>query len=355
MVQLGARLEGGEVVVGAVDALALDLRPLLELLADPSRLKLLHAGRLDLQVLLQLHGALPGPVFDTQRAAALVGFGGQIGYAALVEQVTGRRLEKSEQWSDWTRRPLREAQLRYALDDVRHLPDAAATLRGLLRQAGRHGWAEEEMRELMDPATYADPVPGEEWRRVKAARSLAPRAQAILRELCAWREKAARQRDLRPGFLVKDPILLDLARHPARTPDDLRRAGVHPAEVKRSANELLAALRRGADAEPPEQRRPKRRLDVGAAVDLLRAWLTRCASESSVAPEVMATTADLEALAKAHARGEPWPDLPVLSGWRRELVGADLLRLLEGKIALKLDGKAGLRAVTPPDAAENPE
>ena len=352
VVQVGARLPTGQVVVAAVDALALDLGPLLELLAEPGRGKLLHAGRLDLAILHRLLGRPLSPVFDTQRAAALVGFGGQIGYGALVEQLTGRRLEKGEQWSDWTRRPLRPEQLSYALDDVRHLPDVAAALRGLLDQSGRAAWAAEEMQDLHDPSSWADPAPGEEWLKVKAARTLPPRAQAVLREVCVWREESARARDLRPGFVVKDQVLLELARRPPRSLDALREVrGLHPGEVKRGGAELLAALRRGERAEPPPQPPRKRRMDVSGAVDLLKAWLGQKAAAEGVASEVLATTAELTSLASSHARGDPPPGLPVLSGWRRQLVGEDLLRLLRGEVALQVQPRArGLRAV-PPDAA----
>lgn len=348
LVQLGARLPSGEVVVAALDPLALDLTPLLQLLAEPGRGKLLHAGRLDLTILGRLHGRPLGPVFDTQRAAALVGFGGQIGYAPLVEQLTGRHLEKAEQWSDWTRRPLRREQLAYALEDVRHLPDVGAALRSLLRQSGREAWAAEEMQDLLDPESWADPTPGEEWLKVKAARTLPPRAQAVLREVCVWREASARARDLRPGFVIKDQVLLELARRPPRNADDLRQAGLHPAEVKRSAAEILAALRKGERAEPPEQPERRRRVDVGGTVDLLKAWLAQRAAAEGVATEVLATTAELESLAHAHARGEEPRPLPVLTGWRRTLVGEDLLRLVRGELALQIEPRArGLRAVEP--------
>lgn len=359
VVQVGARLPSGELVVAAVDALALPLDPLLELLGDPSRGKLFHAGRLDLAILGRLLGRPLRPVFDTQRAAALVGFGGQIGYAALVEQLTGRRLEKGEQWSDWTRRPLRPEQLSYALDDVRHLPDVGAQLRALLEQTGRTRWAEEEMQDLYDPQSWADPAAGEEWLKVKAARTLPPRAQAVLRELAAWREESARARDLRPGFVIKDQVLLELSRRPPRHLDALRDVrGLHPGEVKRHGPELLAALRRGERAEPPPQPpRHKRRVDVSSAVDLLKAWMGQRAQAEGVASEVLATSAELLSLASSHARGDPPPDLPVLSGWRRGLVGEDLLRLLRGQMALQVGPRArGLRVVHSEEpAAESSE
>lgn len=356
LVQVAARDPGGEAQAFAVDPLRVDLTPLTRLLAEPGRLKVVHAGRIDLELFHARLGAPMGPVFDTQRAAALAGHGHQVGYANLVEALTGRRLKKTEQWSDWTRRPLRPEQVSYALDDVVPLLVVHDRLLERLREAGRLAWAEEEMAPLTDPASYA-PVPDEElWRRVKNRRGLDRRALGVLRALAVWRERTSRERDLRPGFVVKDPVLVELARRAPTSRGQLEHVrGLHPGELKKSAEGLLDAIRAALalpdDALPPADRRPAGP-DPGPAVELMRAYVGARAAEAGVAPETLATTRDLERLARAHLRGEA-PEVigdddddegdghDVLRGWRGALVGRDLLRLLEGKVSLRIDPARG--------------
>jgi ribonuclease D len=359
LVQLGARLPDGSVHAVAIDPLGVQsLGPLERLLADPSRLKVVHAGRIDLEIFHARTGGPIGPVFGTQRAAALAGFGQQVGYAALVEGLLGRRLDKVEQSSDWTRRPLRPEQVSYALLDVVPLLDVHDRLRAQLGDAKRLTWAEEEMTPLVDPASYVPVADEERWRSVKQRRGLDRRGLAILRELAAWREATARERDLRPGFVCKDPILVDIARRApvkAQTLDNVR--GLHPNEAKRHGQDIVAAVKRALDlpesALPPMDKRP-RGPDPQAAVDLLRAFLSQRAQEVGVAAETLATTADLVRLSRAHLRGEkldaadddedegsPADRHDVLSGWRGELLGRDLVRLLKGEISLRVDPGTG--------------
>ncbi len=355
LVQVGARdAASGEVQAFAVDPLRVDLAPLEQLLAEPHRTKVVHAGRIDLEVFHARLGAPLGPVFDTQRAAALVGYGAQVGYANLVEAVTGRRLPKTEQWSDWTRRPLRPEQVRYALDDVIPLLRVHDLLLERLRESSRTEWALDEMAPLTDPTTYVRVPDHELWRRVKNRRGLDRRALGVLRELAAWRERVARARDLRPGFVVKDPGLVELARRAPTTRAQLEHVrGLHPGELKKSGDQLLQviadALAAPDEALPPADRRPAGP-DPGPAVDLMRAYVAQRAVEAGIAPETLATTRDLERLARAHLRGEA-PGLDddedegeghdVLRGWRGALVGKDLLRLLEGKVSLRIDPQRG--------------
>ncbi|MCO5169372.1 MAG: ribonuclease D [Planctomycetes bacterium] len=356
LVQVAARDDRGEVQAFAVDPLRVDLGPLERLLGEPGRLKVVHAGRIDLELFQARLGAPLGPVFDTQRAAALVGHGHQVGYANLVEALVGRRLKKTEQWSDWTRRPLRPEQVSYALDDVVPLLVVRDRLEERLREAGRLAWAEEEMAPLTDPATYVR-VPDEElWRRVKTRRGLDRRALGVLRALTVWREETSRARDLRPGFVVKDPVLVELARRAPTSRAQLEHVrGLHPGELKKSADGLLAAIRAALalpdDALPPADRRPTGP-DPGPAVELMRAYVAARAAEAGIAPETLATTRDLERLARAHLRGDA-PEVldegdeddgerhDVLRGWRGALVGHDLLRLLEGKVSLRIDPARG--------------
>jgi ribonuclease D len=364
LVQVAVRDPQGEVQAFAVDPLRIDLAPLDRLLAEPSRLKVVHAGRIDLQIYHMRLGAPMTPVFDTQRAAALLGYGSQVGFANLVEAVTGRKLSKAEQWSDWTKRPLRKEQVSYALDDVYPLLRVHDTLMERLKESGRTRWAEEEMLPLTDPASFVVTPDEERWREVKNRRGLDRRGMAILRELAAWREKAARARDLRPGFIAKDPILVDLARRAPERRADLENArGLHPGEAKKSGDEILAAVRRALDlpddALPPGERR-RSGPDPGPAVELMRAYVAQRAAEAGIALETIATTADLERLARAHLRGET-PDVveeqedgaephDVLCGWRGALVGNDLLRLLRGELSLKIDPQAGALRIDGPPA-----
>ncbi len=371
LLQVAGRTAAGEVVAWAVDPLAVDPGPLVALLHEPGRLKVLHAGTTDLQILHDWRGAPVPQVFDTQRAAALAGFGQQVGYANLVEGLLGRKLDKAEQWSDWTRRPLRPEQVEYALLDVVPLLDVHERLLGLLEEAGRRAWAEDEMRPLTDPARYVAPPEEEAWRRVRGRRGLDRRGLAALRALAAWRERTARARDLRPGFVVKDAGLLELARRRPRTQAELERLrGLHPNEVGRHGATILAELERVAalpeDALPAAERK-RAGPEVSATVDLLRAWVGQRAREAGVAPEVVVNGAALERLVRAHAagedltpggggagpggagpgddegegEGEPGAERDVLQGWRLELVGRDLLAILRGERALAHDPAAG--------------
>jgi ribonuclease D len=354
LVQLAARDAKGDTHAFAIDPLRVDLAPVERLLADPRVTKVVHAGRIDLEVFHLRTGAPLTPVFDTQRAASLVGYGNQVGYANLVEALTGRRLPKTEQYSDWTRRPLRPEQVSYALDDVIPLLLVRDKLEERLRESNRARWAEEEMGPLMDPASYVRVDDEELWRRVKNRRGLDRRALAVLRELAAWREGAARARDLRPGFIMKDPVLVDIARRAPTSREQLEHVrSLHPAEVRKSGDEVLLAVRRALDlpdeALPPADRKPTGP-DPSAAVDLMRAYVAQRSTEAGVAPETLATTKDLERLARAHLRGETLDDLSeegeddghdVLRGWRGALVGRDLVRLLKGELSLRIDPDKG--------------
>lgn len=359
LVQVAGRGPDGQVHAVAIDPLGVDVRPVADLLAEPARLKVFHAGRTDLELLHELLGAPPGPVFDTQRAASLLGFGHQVGYAALVEQLLSRRIDKVEQWSEWTKRPLRPEQVEYALSDVIPLLDVHHALVARLEEAGRRAWADEEMAPLLDPATY-EPVPdADRWREVKNRRGLDRRGLAVLRELAAWRERTARARDLRPSWIVKDPTLVDIARRAPTRPSELEKVrGLHPSESRRHGDELVAAIKKALDlpeAELPPLDKRRAGPDPAPAVELLRALLAQRAEEVGIAAETLATTADLTRLAKAHLRGDALrgDDEPrdgaephdVLAGWRGELLGKDLLRLLRGELSLRVDPETGRLAV----------
>lgn len=333
------------VVAFAFDPLEIELDPLDELFGEPERLKVFHAGRLDLELLNLAHDEPLEPVFDTQIAASLLGYGSQIGYANLVEVLLGRRLDKAEQFADWTKRPLRPEQLDYALDDVIPLLEVYARLAGELLERERLSWLQEEQAGLSDPETYRAKDRRELYKKVKGKKGLDRRGLARLRELTIWREETAERRDLRPSFVVKDHVLADIARRNPRNQNQLKQVrGLHKNEISRNGKAILSALERARklpDSELPS--RPKRpsRKGVGAVVDLLKAYLRQASEERGVAVETLTTSSELERLVRDEQRERYADDHPLLRGWRRELVGEDLLQILGGKRYLAVEPGAG--------------
>lgn len=313
---------GGGILL--VDALALpDGGALARELASDARRKVVHAARQDIEALLPVTGEPLAPVFDTQQAAALLGFPAQVGYAELVRQLLGVELAKGHARTDWARRPLSPEQLAYAADDVRYLPALADALEARLAAAGRGGWLDEESAGLRDVSLYRV-EPDDAWRRLKGLERLDGRAFAAARSLAAWRERRAMARDLPRGWILQDAAILELALARPRTREALARVdGVPPGTAARAADELLEAIAR----EPPDGRR-----DEDAAgrpgpeqVKLQKALqkrLAEVAAELAIQPEVLATRRELAAL----ARGER--DVPALRGWRREVVGEKLVAVL---------------------------
>jgi len=308
-----------------IDPLAIaDARVFVGPLMDPGRPKLLHAARQDVEALLPLTGTPLAPVFDTQLAAALLGFAAQIGYAELVRLVLGVELAKGHARTDWARRPLSPEQLAYAADDVRYLPALAALLDERLTAAGRRGWMEEESAALTDIRLYRV-EPADAWRRLKGLERLQPDVQHAIRALARWREERAMERDLPRGWVLPDAALYDIAQARPRTREDLLRiASVPRATAERAGREILKALSDesgvtddliaddGSRAGPEQLRRLK----------ALQQRLLTIAGELEIQPEVLATRRDLTAL----LRGER--ELPILSGWRRSIVGEPLLAAL---------------------------
>jgi ribonuclease D len=319
-----------------VDPLALeDLSPLVELLYAPATIKAFHAARQDLEIFYNLWGSLPTPLFDTQAAAMLAGLGEQIGYADLVKRLLGVDLEKGHTRADWSRRPLEPEQIDYAYDDVIHLGEAYVVLRDRLEKAGRLGWLDEDFARLADPAAYA-PEPEEAWQRIKGRQRLRGVQLAVLQRLAAWRERRARERDLPRRWVLKDEVMVDVARRmPARV-DALRRIrGLEGATVERLGQEILEEVGRARTLPAehwPSDRRPARRPSAAqeAITDMLSAALRMLADEQGISPGAVATRADLEQL----ATGER--DTPLLQGWRRAVVGERLLALAEGRTALRV-------------------
>ncbi len=326
--------------VAAIDPLAesIDLAPLLALLANPDILKVFHAGRQDMEIFYHLmDGNLPHPVFDTQVAAMVCGFGEQVSYERLVGALANARIDKSARFADWARRPLPERQLNYALSDVTHLRTVYRALLAKLGHNGRQEWLGEEMAVLTDPATYVT-EPEDAWRRLKQ-RQRDRRTQAVIRALAAWREREAQTRDLPRGRVLKDEQLYDIASQKPQTPEALARTrGISPDYARgRLGKGMLAAIAEAMaipEEELPSVPRQKPSTPVDAALtDLLKVLLRLRCEEHGVASKLVASADEIDRL----ARGEN-EDLPALKGWRRELFGADALALKEGRLGLAVNG-----------------
>ena len=324
----------------AVDTMApgIDLAPLFDLLCDPSVLKVFHAARQDLEIFHHLHGRVPGPLFDSQVAAMVCGFGEQVSYENLAAKLAGARLDKASRFTDWSHRPLSDRQLEYAIGDVTHLRVIYRRLSESLEKSGRAAWVAEEMTALSDPGIYAQ-APEIAWKRIKA-RSTDGRFLAVLSQVAAWREREAQSRDLPRNRILRDEALLEIAARAPGTIDDLARTrglGKRLAEGNMGRG-LIAAVEAGL-AIPEEDRprvakaRPPAR-GAGPVIELLKVLLKMRCEANDVAQRLVATSADLERIAT-----DDDADVPALHGWRRELFGEDALALKAGKLALSIRGR----------------
>jgi len=326
----------GPTEAAAIDALApgIDLTPLLALMADESILKVFHAARQDIEIFFNLSGTVPKPLFDTQIAAMVCGFGDAVSYETLVSKLAQASLDKSSRFTDWSHRPLTERQIHYALADVVHLRTVYEKLQQRLASNGRAGWFAEEMAVLSDSATYRSD-PSEAWRRFRLRGRVNPHFFGVLREVAAWRETAARQRNLPRGRIMRDEAVLEVAAHMPKTIEALARTrslGKGVAEGK-LGNEILDAVQRGlADSEalaPPASAKADSPPGLGPLVELLRVLLKQRCEEHQVAQKLVATADDLDAIAAADDA-----PVPALSGWRYEIFGKDALALKHGRLAL---------------------
>lgn len=321
-----------------VDAMApnLDLEPFFKLMANERVIKVFHAARQDIEIIFHRAGLIPHPVFDTQVAAMVCGFGDSVSYDQLVHRLTGARIDKSSRFTDWGRRPLSQRQIEYALADVTHLRDVYQALSSRLEKQGRSEWVLEEMGILTSPSTYRLD-PHEAWKRLKL-RVRKPAELAILQEVAAWREREAQARDVPRSRVVKDDAIYEIASQQPTTPTALGQLRTIPRgfERSRAAEDILAAVRRALDI-PKDQlpRLPKHRPAPngnGAAVDLLKVLLKMTSESHGVASKIIATVDDLEAIASDDSA-----DVPAMRGWRRELFGDTALKLKHGKIALAVE------------------
>jgi ribonuclease D len=337
LVQMAMPEEAPDAAV-LVDPLAdgLSLQPLYALLTDESVVKVLHAARQDLEIFYVEGGVIPKPLFDTQVAAMVCGFGEQVGYETLVRKIAKAPLDKTSRFTDWSRRPLSDAQKSYALADVTHLRDIYEHLAAKLAETRRTHWVEEELAVLTDPETYII-RPAEAWQRVKT-RTNSAKFLAVVRELARFREGYAQSRNVPRSRVFKDDALLELASTRPQTPEDLGRSRLLLREARRGeiAEGILEAVKTAREMDPAEYPKPdtsREKLQVNPALaDLLRVLLKAKADQEGVAQKLIATAADLDGIA-AGLR-----DAMALQGWRREVFGADALRLCEGEIALKADG-----------------
>jgi len=327
----------GETEVAVVDALApgLDLAPLGALLADTAVEKVFHAARQDIEIFVLRFGDVPRPLFDTQVAAMVAGFGDQVGYDSLVSALTGGHIDKAHRFSDWSARPLSPAQIAYAAADVTHLRRVYERLRARLEKENRLDWVAEEMAVLTDPATY----PEQMWERLRP-RTSNRRMLGVLRAVAAWREREAQRANIPRNRMVKDETLLEIAATAPDTPEALARArGVTRGFAEgRVGASLLAAVAEAKDlpesalpAVPSTRDGPR---PSPALVSLLKVLLAAKCEQHNVAPKLVASSEDIDRLASEDA-----PDLPVLHGWRHEVFGADAQALKQGRIALGVEGK----------------
>jgi ribonuclease D len=320
-----------------VDALAtgLDLSPLFALMANESIIKVFHAARQDIEIVWNMAKTIPHPIVDTQVAAMVLGYGDSISYDQLVQRITGDTLDKSHRFTDWTRRPLSDAQIAYALSDVTHLRDVYLKLAEDLDKRGRNNWVEAEMEVLTSPETYrADPERA--WERLKS-RVRKPKELAVLMEVAAWREREAQTRDVPRGRVIKDDVIGDIA---VQAPTSIERLG-HlrslPKGFERSrwGEQIIDAVKRGLERDPktlPRLERFRPAANGAATVELLKVLLRMTAERHGVAAKVIATIDDLDRIA-----ADDEADVPALKGWRRDLFGEKALALKQGRLALAVD------------------
>ncbi|MGH1572500.1 ribonuclease D [Methylobacterium sp. P31] len=336
-----------------VDPLApgIDLQPFIDLMADERTVKVFHSARQDLEIIWLIGGILPHPFFDTQVAAMVCGYGDSVSYEQLVNDVAKAKIDKSSRFTDWSRRPLSDAQLIYALSDVTHLVKVYEVLVAELLRTDRGAWLDEEMAVLTSPETYRA-EPAQAWRRL-SGRMRKPREIAVLMEVAAWRESEAQARNVPRGRVLKDEAVIDIASAGPRNAEALGRLRTIPAGFERSRTgaDILAAVERGLARDTSEIRMPERARRSGgngALVELLKVLLKAVCEAEGVAPKIIGTVDDLEAIADDDAA-----DVPALQGWRRALFGEKALALKQGQLALSVAaGRIVVRSLEPAPAAE---
>jgi ribonuclease D len=320
-----------------IDALAngIDFEPFFALMANEKVTKVFHAARQDIEIMWHRAKLIPHPIFDTQVAAMVLGYGDSISYDQLVQRITGDTLDKSHRFTDWSRRPLTPAQVAYAISDVTHLRDVFLSLSGDLHKRGRNEWVDEEMEVLTSPDTYRM-EPETAWERLKT-RVRKPRELGVLIEVAAWREREAQSRDVPRGRVLKDDALGDIATHAPGTPERLAALRSLPRGFERSkwGQDIIEAVKRGLAREPgslPALDRPRANVNGSATVELLKVLLRMTSERYGVAAKVIATVDDLERIA-----ADDRADVAALHGWRREMFGDRAIALKRGQLALAVE------------------
>ncbi|TAJ30905.1 ribonuclease D [Bosea sp. (in: a-proteobacteria)] len=320
-----------------VDPLApgIDLAPFFALMSNEAVVKVFHAARQDLEIVWLLGRVLPKPLFDTQVAAMVCGYGDSVGYEQLANDLAKARIDKSSRFTDWSRRPLNDAQLVYAEADVTHLRDIYLALKADLDASGREAWVSEEMAVLTSPSTY-EVKPENAWMRLKG-RIRKPRELPLLMEIAAWREREAQTRDVPRQRVLKDDALIDIVQRGPQSTEALAELRSVPNGFERSRNgaEVLAAIERAAAIDPktlPRLERERGRPTNGAVLDLLKVLLKAVSDAERVAPKIIATSDDLDAIAS-----DDFSDVAALKGWRREVFGEKALALKNGRLSLRIE------------------
>jgi ribonuclease D len=326
---------------GIVDPMAkgIDLKPFFELMADPSVIKVFHAARQDIEIVVKLGDLVPHPIFDTQVAAMVCGFGESISYDQLVSRITGAHIDKSSRFTDWSRRPLTDKQLDYALADVTHLRDVYLELVARLNAEGRSLWVVDEMAVLESRSTY-EIDPADAWKRLKM-RVKKPIELCVLQHVAAWREREAKSRNVPRGRVIKDDAIYEIAQQQPRDSEALSRLRTIPRGWERSqqgatlveiVNEALETPKDEMPRLPRQKQTPE---GAQASIELLRVLLKLTVEKENVAAKIIATSDDLEAIAVEGDAAE----VAALQGWRRELFGERALKLIRGELALRFANK----------------
>lgn len=323
-------------LIACVDPLTVpDMKPLLDIIFDKNILKVMHSARQDLEILNDIRDALPQPLFDTQVAATLLGYGDQVSYGTLVRDMLNVELDKSHTRTNWSQRPLDPGQLLYAEDDVRYLLEISKRQMRKLADMGRDGWLDEDFAELTNEKNYNRP-PGEAWQRIRGIRVLKGRHLAVLKELAAWRETRARKQDKPRKWILRDDVIVDLSRRMPETTGKLRSMrGIEPQVVKKIGQDIVEVIKKGMTA--PEDQWPKLGFrfspnsEQEAIVDAMMAVVRYCGLQNGISPAALATRRDLEQLIGSEG------DHSILHGWRGMLVGRELMNFLNGNSRLSVN------------------
>jgi len=324
-----------EDLVACIDPLSItDIDPLLDILYDPDVLKIMHAARQDLEIFYYLRGSIPCPVFDTQIAATVLGYGEQVGYSTLVEKILEHKLEKGHARTDWGKRPLDTAQCHYAADDVRYLLQLYPPIEGKLAELGRRDWLEEDFQQLCQPELYTS-AEAELWQRVKGHQRLHGVKLAILQQLAIWREQLAMKKDRPRRWILSDDMMIDIIKRTPHSAAELGNIRGLPERFIEQHQQALLQLIAAAEQQPkdtwPHLKISKPSPQQEAMSDVMMGLLRLRAAEHNISTTILATRKDIEKIAMGQR------ELPLLKGWRAKLVGNDLLALLAGEIRLQIE------------------